>query len=68
VFLANTQATLLGVAAIVSALGGLVTTIFAVRKSRREATEDCEKRLKASRKEAEDLAEELHRIKMEHFE
>jgi hypothetical protein len=59
--------TLLGIAAIVSALGGLISTIVAIRKSRREGQEDCEKRLKELRAESEQLAEELHRMKMEHW-
>ena len=57
-------ATLLGVAAIISALGGLVSTIIALRKGRTEDHEKCIKNLQETRAEAERLAAELHEIKM----
>jgi hypothetical protein len=60
--------TLLGVAAIISAIGGIVSTVWALRKSRREehdkATEEMRVRLKECREESERLAAELHQIKM----
>jgi len=63
--------TLLGIAAIIAAVGGIVSTIFADRRARREervkAEEECVQRLKETREEAERLAEELHRLKMERF-
>jgi hypothetical protein len=60
--------TLLGVAAIISAVGGVGSTIWALRKSRREehdkVTEEMRTRLKECREEAEKLANELHEYKM----
>jgi formiminotetrahydrofolate cyclodeaminase len=66
--IASVEPTLLGAAAIVSALGGAVSTIWAVRKSKHEtqekAIEDCLARLAETRAEAEKLAEELHELRM----
>ena len=59
------QATLLGVASIVSAVGGAASTIWAIRKGRREEQEECHKLLRESRAEVEALASELHQLKME---
>lgn len=58
------QATLLGVAAIVSATGGAIATILSIRKSKDEEKENCLKRLKEARAEAESLAQELHEERM----
>jgi hypothetical protein len=58
--------TLLGIAAVISAVGGIASTIAALRKSRSEEYEHALKELKETRAEAEQLAEELHRRKMEH--
>ena len=62
------QATLLGIAAVLSALGGVISTVWAIRKGKREerdrAEEDCLERLKVARKEAEESADELHKIRM----
>lgn len=69
---ATEESSLLGIAAIVTAIGGIVTTILAHRASAREAKgkaeQECLERLKATRQESEQLAEELHRVKMERFE
>ena len=66
------EITLLGLAAIITAIGGIVTTVLAHRSSGREARqkaeEECVERLRNVRAEAEGLAEELHRIKMKHWE
>ena len=66
------QPTLLGIAAILSALGGILSTVWAIRKGRRDERdkerEDCRKRLTAARQEAEQLAEALHSLKMEKFD
>jgi flagellar basal body-associated protein FliL len=59
------QATLLGVAAVVAAVGGVISTIWAIRKGRREEQEDCYRLLRESRAETEQLARELHELKME---
>lgn len=70
--LALTSDGLLAIAALVTALGGLIATIAATRRARSEGKEegdaDCHERLLAARREAEDLAEELHRLKMREFE
>jgi len=62
--------TLLGIAACISAIGGVTTTILGSRRARREerdkSEEECRERLKAARKEAEEAAFELHRRKMEY--
>jgi hypothetical protein len=67
---ADHQATLLGVAAVVSAIGGAASTIWAIRKGRREerdtVNEQCRERLAIARKEAEECAEELHKLRMQH--
>jgi uncharacterized protein YlxW (UPF0749 family) len=71
-FASELQATLLGVAALVTALGGVLATILGARRSRREerdkAEQDCVQRLRETRAESERLAEELHRVKMHRLE
>ena len=63
------QPTLLGAAAIISAIGGLITTIIGTRRRGREekdkADEQCRQRLRDTRAEAEKLAEALHRYRMD---
>lgn len=56
--------TLLGAAAVISALGGMISTVMALRKSRNEEHEECLEHLKECRAEAEKLAKELHDLKM----
>jgi hypothetical protein len=62
------ETTLLGVAAIITAISGVISTILGARKARREerarAEEECFQKLKAARVEAEEAAAELHEIKM----
>jgi len=60
--------TLLGVAAVVTAVGGCASTIMALRKSRNEEITDMENKLKEARAENERLAEENHRLKLEKIE
>jgi len=60
--------TLLGIAALVSAIGGIASTIVAIRKARSEEYEECLQRLKEARDESERLAEELHELKMKRHE
>lgn len=56
--------TLLGLAAVVSAIGGIGSTVLALRKHRDEEHEACLQRLKEARTEAEKLAKELHELRM----
>jgi uncharacterized membrane protein len=62
--------TLIGLAALIAAIGGIISTIVGVRKARRDerakAEEECLQRLKEARKESEDLAAELHQLRMRH--
>jgi hypothetical protein len=58
------EPTLLGIAALVSAVGGIASTIMAIRKSHSEEEQQCLERLKEARAEAEASAQELHRRKM----
>jgi len=64
------EPTLLGVAAILSSVGGLISTVVGVRRSKREEREkaenECFEKLKAVRLEAEEAANELHALKMKH--
>lgn len=63
-FAVDIGASLLGVAALTSALGGIAATIMAIRKSHSEEYETCLESLKECRGESEKLAAELHKIKM----
>jgi hypothetical protein len=56
--------TLIGIAALVTATGGIASTIMALRKSRSEETTECLENLKKCREESERLAKELHDLKM----
>lgn len=56
--------TLLGIAAVVSALGGLGSLVMALRKSHDEEHQLCLERLKEVRAESEKLAKELHELRM----
>jgi hypothetical protein len=56
--------TLLGIAAVVSAVGGTASTIAALRKSRSEEHEHALVELAKCREESERIAAELHEIKM----
>lgn len=62
------QITLLGAAAIITAIWGVVSTIIAVRRGSRGAQQDeldkCLERLNAARAQAEKFAQELHDLKM----
>jgi len=62
------QAPLLGIAAILSATGGIISTIWAIRKDRKSERDDCREKLRDVRAEAEKYAEELHRMKMGEFD
>lgn len=59
------QATLLGAAALLTAVGGVASTIMALRKSRSEDHEACLEHLREARAEAEGYSAELHKVKME---
>jgi len=58
------QPTLLGLAAMVTAIGGCASSILAIRKARSEEEQQCLDRLKEARAESERLAQELHELKM----
>jgi len=60
----DVAALLLALAAIISAVGGVGSTIMALRKSQGEEQQNCLDRLKEARAEAERLAVELHALKM----
>jgi hypothetical protein len=62
--LAELAPTLLGLAAIVSAVGGIASTIMALRKSHDEEYQAALTRLRECREESERLATELHELKM----
>ena len=55
---------LLALAAFLTAVGGVASTIAALRARRSEDYEKCLKALKESRAEAEKYARELHELKM----
>ena len=59
--LAFDAAILLGIAALVSALGGVISSMLAIRRAREDEYEKCLERLKQARIEAEQLAQEKHR-------
>lgn len=69
---ATGDATLLGWAAIITALSGIVTAIWGAIKSHKEGKEQADQELRDHlrdcREESEKLAEELHRIKMGRFD
>ena len=64
----STEQTLFGIAAVISALTGLATTILALRKSRNEEQEECLRRLRETRVESEQVAKELHALKVKYHE
>lgn len=63
---------LLGIAAVISSIGGIFFTIVGIRKTRIDerdkSNEDCLRRLRESRAEAEHLAEALHRLRMNQYD
>jgi len=59
------QASLIGIAAFITAIGGVASTIMALRKSNSEDHQQCIENLKACREESEKLAAELHKLRME---
>jgi len=63
------EPTLLGVAAIIASITGLVTTILGVRRARKEerdrSEESCRDRLRVARLEAEEAAAKLHELRMQ---
>jgi hypothetical protein len=65
IFAAVSDPTLLGLAALLTALGAIASTIMALRKSRSEDHEACLEHLKEARAEAEEYSAELHQVKME---
>jgi hypothetical protein len=57
-----------GVAAIIVAISGIITSVIALRKAKQEGDETCHNQLKQSRAEAEQYAQQLHKIRLEHPE
>jgi hypothetical protein len=72
VLIATSDATLLGWAAIITALSGITTAIWGAWRAHKEGKEQADQELRdhlrECRQESERLAEELHRIKMGRFE
>jgi len=64
--------TLLGIAALITALGSVISSILGVRKARRDerakAEQECIERLRDTRAESEKLAQELHELRMKEFQ
>lgn len=60
--------TMLGAAAIITAIGGIVTATLGTRQSQKDAREkgsvDCRESLNAARRESEALAAEIHETRM----
>lgn len=71
-FVDASNPTLLGIAAIVAAVGGIVSTIVgarhAAKEERKKADEECFEKLKVARAEAEAVAAELHKLRMKEFD
>ena len=57
--------TLLGIAAFITAIGGVASTIYALKHGRSEEHEEAIERLRECRAEAERLAAELHALRMQ---
>ena len=64
----DTGATLLGTAAIISALGGFASTMYAMRKAKNDEQQQCLERLKEARADGEKAAAELHEMRMREAE
>jgi hypothetical protein len=62
------EPTLLGIAAVVSAAGGVASTIMALRKSQTETEEHVLDELEKCRAKSEQLAKELHELRMAELE
>ena len=67
-YLGVIEVSLAGIAAIIAAIGGLVSAIVTLRKARQEGDEYCHDQLTKCRDESEKYAKELHRIRIEHPE
>jgi hypothetical protein len=63
------EPTLLGFAAIVTSVSGILSTWYGFHRSNKEtekaANEECRKLLKEAREEGEKVAAELHELKMQ---
>jgi hypothetical protein len=53
------------IGAILAGIGGIISAWAAVVKARHEGEEDCEEHLDALRLENEEVADELHALRME---
>lgn len=56
----------LSIIALVSGVAGIITAWAAVIRAKGEGSKQCEEKLAAARKEAEEATAELHRIRMQH--
>ena len=65
---ADNADTLIGLAAVITACGGLATSILAARSSKREASAkaeaECEHKLMQAWRESEAYAQEVHDLKI----
>jgi len=52
--------------ALLTGIAGIITAVISLRKARSEGAADCHRRLTAMQTEAEDLAAELHHLRMKH--
>ena len=67
-FAVTNSPTLLGLAAIISAVGGIFSTVAALRQSHREVHVQTRDELRKCRAECEQYAKELHELKMTSYE
>jgi hypothetical protein len=62
----------LAVAAVITAIGGIISSIAAAKRAKKEGIEEsnakCHERLVKMQEESERLAAELHRMKMIHYD
>lgn len=66
--LAVDDPTLLGLAAIATSLSGIISTWYGFhrtsKETERKANEECAQKLREARQEGEEVAQELHELKM----
>jgi hypothetical protein len=64
-FLGLDPATLTALAGLATGIAACITAWGAVVKARHEADEDCQRNVAQLRRESEEQAQELHRLRME---
>jgi hypothetical protein len=57
------SAIVLAIAGLITAIGGILSTVMAAHRARDEERQACEEKLRAVRIEAGELAEQLYRLK-----